>query len=97
MPAPCLPPKPPPMYSVITRTCSLSSPKRRASSRRASNMPCVEIHAVSSSPSQRRDGGMRLERRLQVGRRLARELDPDVGGRQRGVRVAAHLLERVLA
>ena len=41
------------MYSAITRTCSGWRSKRRASSRRASKTPCVETHAVSSSPSQR--------------------------------------------
>ena len=53
MPAPCFPPKPPPMNSEITRTLLGARPNRGASSRRASNMPWVETHAVSPSPSQR--------------------------------------------
>ncbi len=52
-PAPCFAPNPPPMYSEITRTCSGARSNRRASSRRASNIPWVETHAVSESPSQR--------------------------------------------
>jgi hypothetical protein len=43
-----------------------------------------------------RDRGVRLERALDVGGRLARQLDPRVGGREAGVRVTAHRLARLL-
>ena len=43
-----------------------------------------------------RDGGVRLERCLDVCRRLARELHPDLGGREGAVRIAADRLGRVL-
>ena len=49
--APCLAPKPPPMNSQVTCTRSGSRSKARANSARASQMPCVDTNACSSSPS----------------------------------------------
>ena len=95
-PAPCFAPKPPPMYSEITRTCSGARPKRRASSRRASNMPCVDTQAVSASPSQRATAACGSSGDLHVGGRLAGQLDAGVGRRERGVGVAADGLARLL-
>ena len=72
------------------------SPKRRESSRRASKMPWVETHAVSSSPSQRATAACGSSGRLHVRGRLAGELDPHLGGRERRVGLAAHALERLV-
>ena len=46
-------PKPPPMYSVITRTFDTGIFSVSASSSRMMKMPWVEAQTVSSSPSQR--------------------------------------------
>ena len=96
IPAPCFAPKPPPMYSEITRTCSgreVEAPRELAPRvedplRRD---PCRERVALPAG-----DGGVRLERRLHVRGRLAGQLDARVGAGERGVGVAADRLARVL-
>ena len=94
-PAPCLPPKPPPTNSVRTRTSSLRSPNAAASSSRAENIPCVETQAVSWSPSHEATARVRLERRLQLRRRLELELDRHLGGRERRLGVAPGIVGRL--
>ena len=95
-PAPCFAPKPPPMNSEITRTLSLGSPNREASSRRASNMPCVETHAVSRSPSQRATAAWGSSGVWTCAGVSQRQLDEHLGSRDRRVGIAADRLARLL-
>src|SRR3712207_7859830 len=52
-PAPCLAPKPPPMYSHTTRTSSGGRPNARASSLRPSKIPCVRSEEHTSELQSR--------------------------------------------
>ena len=63
---------------------------------RASQMPCVETYACSSSPSHCATRAVRLERVLHLGRRGVLGLDDDVGLGHAGLDVAALVLDRIL-
>ncbi len=79
-----------------TRTSSSRSPNAAASSSRHEKIPCVETQAVSWSPSHEATARVRLERRLDLGRRLELELDGHVGGGEGRLGVAAGIVGRVV-
>ena len=94
-PAFCLPPKPPPMYSAITRTRSFGTSKRRVSSSRASKMPCVAIQQISSSGFHQATAACGSIGVCSCPGVSTWSSTRDLGGGQGGVDVAARVLERI--
>ena len=94
-PAPCLAPKPPPTNSTRTRTSSLRSPKAPASSSRRGEHPLRRDPGGDPVAVPGDHRAVRLERRLQLGRRLELELDRHLGGRERRLGVAACVVGRL--
>ena len=76
------------------RPCAARTPP--ASSSRAENIPWVETQAVSSVAVPRGDGGVRLERGLQLAGRVESELDRHLRGGERRLGVAPGIVGRLV-
>ncbi len=81
-------PKPPPMYCVMTRTfvCGIRAPARTAA--RTDARACVDIHAVSLSPSHSHTRAVRFEAHVRDDVRGVGRFDDVRGLREAGVEIA---------